>query len=147
MRWQRDVAVVVGVCAIALVLGALSKACRGFWHDPSSLVCHSDIRALYPLRQMDRHRFPFLGGDLIVRARTDRPWPPFEVLPIDGASEYPVLTGVLMWLPSLVSDHPDAYLLASVVLLAPFGLATAWFLGRIADRRGLLWCASPIQVR
>ena len=48
MRWQRDVAVVVGVCAIALVLGALSKACRGFWHDPSSLVCHSDIRALYP---------------------------------------------------------------------------------------------------
>jgi uncharacterized membrane protein len=146
MRRQRDVAVVVGVCAIALVLGALGKACRGFWHDPSSLVCHSDIRALYPLREMDRERFPYLGGDLIVRARTDRPWPPFEALPVDGANEYPVLTGVLMWLPSLVADDPDAYLLASVVLLAPFGLATAWFLGRLAGRRALLWSASPILV-
>jgi uncharacterized membrane protein len=145
-RWQRDVAVVVGVCAIALVLAGAGKACRGFWHDPLSFVCHSDIRALYGLRGMDRDLFPYLGGDLIVRARTDRPWPPFEVLPIDGANEYPVLTGVLMWLPSLVSDDPDAYLLASVVLLAPFGLATAWFLGRLVSRRALLWSASPILV-
>ena len=38
------------------------------------------------------------------------------------------------------------YLLASVVLLAPFGLATAWLLGRMTGRRALLWSASPILV-
>jgi uncharacterized membrane protein len=143
-RWHRDVAVVVGACAVVLMLGYASKACRGFWHDPRSFLCHSDIRALYPLREMDRDLFPYLRGGLIVVSRTDRPWPPFEVRPVRGANEYPVLTGILMWLPSLVTDGPDSYLLVSAVLLAPFGLATAWFLGRVTGRRALLWSTSPI---
>ena len=143
-RRHRDVAVIVGVCAIVLALGAVGKACRGFWHDPLSFLCHSDIRALYGLRGMDRDLFPYLHGELIVVPTPSRRWPPFELRPIDGANEYPVLTGVLMWLPSLVSDGPDTYLLASVVLLAPFGLATAWLLGRITGRRALLWSASPM---
>jgi uncharacterized membrane protein len=143
-RGHRDVAVVVGACAIVLLLGSVGKTCRGFWHDPMSLLCHSDIRALYGLRGLDRELFPYLHGELIVVPTPHRRWPPFELRPIDGANEYPVLTGVLMWLPSLVSDSPDTYLLASVVLLAPFGLATAWLLGRMTGRRALLWSASPM---
>lgn len=145
-RRHRDVAVVVGVCAIVLALAAAGKACRGFWHDPISFLCHSDIRALYPLRGMDRDLFPYLHGELIVVPTPHRRWPPFELRPIDGANEYPVLTGVLMWLPSLVSSTRDYYLLASMVLLAPFGLATAWLLGRMTGRRALLWSASPMLV-
>jgi uncharacterized membrane protein len=143
---HRDLALVVGVCAVALALAGVGKGCRGFWHDRASFLCHSDIRALYPLRELDRDLFPYLGGDLIRVPRTDRPWPPFELQPVDGANEYPVLTGILMWLPSIVSDGADAYLLASVILLAPFGLATAWLLGRMTGRRALLWSASPILV-
>ena len=143
---HRDLALVVGVCAVALALAGVGKGCRGFWHDRASFLCHSDIRALYPLRELDRDLFPYLGGDLIRVPRTDRPWPPFELQPVDGANEYPVLTGILMWLPSIVADGADAYLLASVVLLAPFGLATAWLLGRMTGRRALLWSASPILV-
>jgi hypothetical protein len=143
---HRDLALVVGVCAVALALAGVGKGCRAFWHDRASFLCHSDIRALYPLRELDRDLFPYLGGDLIRVPRTDRPWPPFELQPVGGANEYPVLTGILMWLPSIVSDGADAYLLASVVLLAPFGLATAWLLGRMTGRRALLWSASPILV-
>lgn len=143
-RRDRDVTIVVGVCAIVLALGYAGKACRGFWHTPISMVCHSDIRALYGPRSLDRDLFPSLGGDLIIVPRPDRPWPPFEVRPVDGANEYPVLTGILMWLPSLVADGPDTYLLASAVVLAPFGLATAWLLGRMTGRRALWWSASPM---
>jgi uncharacterized membrane protein len=136
---------VVGICAIALVLGAAGKGCRGFWGNRLSFLCHSDVRALYPLRGMDRDLFPYLSGELIVRVE---PGPPARTFlrPVDGASEYPVLTGVLTWLPSLVSDSPDTYLLASILLLAPFGLVSAWLLGRMAGRRALLWSASPVLV-
>lgn len=143
-RRHRDVTIVVGVCAIVLALGYAGKACRGFWHTPISFVCHSDIRALYGPRGLDQDLFPSLGGDLIIVPRPDRPWPPFEVRPVDGANEYPVLTGILMWLPSLVADRPDTYLLASAAVLAPFGLATAWLLGRMTGRRALWWSASPM---
>ncbi|HWL90187.1 MAG TPA: glycosyltransferase 87 family protein, partial [Actinomycetota bacterium] len=48
------------------------------------------------------------------------------------------------WLPSLVSDSPDTYLFASMVLLAPFGVGTAWLLGRMSGRRAMWWSASPV---
>jgi uncharacterized membrane protein len=142
-RRRRDLATVVGVCAIVLVVGAAGKACRGFWGNPMSFLCHSDIRALYPLRGMDRDLFPYLHGELIVRTEPG-PLARTRLRPVGGANEYPVLTGILMWLPSPVSDGPDTYLLASIVLLAPFGLASAWLLGRMTGRRALLWSASPI---
>jgi uncharacterized membrane protein len=140
---RRDVAVVVAVCAVVLVLGDAGKACRGFWRHPASFACHSDIRALYSLRGMDRELFPYVHGELIVVPDPGPP-PAYHLRPADGANEYPVLTGILMWLPSLVSENPDAYLLATAALLAPFGLLTAWLLGRMSGRRALLWSASPI---
>lgn len=94
---------------------------------------------------MDRRLFPYVHGRLIV---STQPGPPVRVglRPVGGANEYLVLTGILMWIPSLVSDSPDTYLLASAVVLAPFGLATAWMLGRMTGRRALWWTASPILV-
>jgi uncharacterized membrane protein len=142
-RWHRDVAVVIGVCAIVLVLGYVGKACRGFWHGRPAFLCHSDIRALYHLRGMDRDLFPYLHGELIVSTQLGPPVR-YGLRPVDGANEYPVLTGILMWLPSLVSDSPDTYLLASALLLTPFGLATARALARMTGRRALWWSASPI---
>jgi len=88
-RRHRVVAVVIGVCAIALVLAAAGKACRGFWRDPASLLCHSDVRALYHLRGMDRELFPYLHGELIVVPTPHRRWPPLELRPIDGPTSTP----------------------------------------------------------
>jgi uncharacterized membrane protein len=144
-RRRLRAATVVGTCAIALALGAAGKACRGSWDDPASFLCHSDIRALYTLRELDRDRFPYLHGGLRLVREPGTP-PRTMLFPVGGANEYPVLTGVLMWIPSLVADSADTYLLASIVLLAPFGLATAWVLGRMAPVRALRWSASPILV-
>ena len=140
---RRDVAVVVGVCALTLLLGAAGKACRGFWHQPASFLCHSDIRALYPLRGVDRDLFPYVHGELRVRF-DPRPPSRYHLRPVGGAYEYPVLTGVVMWLPSAVTSDDDTYLAASILLLAPFGLAAAWLLARMVGQRALLWSASPI---
>ncbi|HEX5937266.1 MAG TPA: glycosyltransferase 87 family protein [Actinomycetota bacterium] len=140
---RRDLALVVAVCAVVLAFGAVGKACRGFWHHPASFACHSDVRSLYELRGMDRELFPYVNGDLVVVPDAEPPVA-HDLHPLDGANEYPVLTGLLMWLPSLVSWSRDSYLLASAALLAPFGLLTAWLLGRMTGRRALLWSGSPI---
>jgi uncharacterized membrane protein len=143
---RRDLAVVVAVCAVALALGLVGKACRGFWRSPHSFVCHSDVRALYEPRGMDRELFPYVQGELLVVANAPDPPPGPLLFPVDGANEYPVLTGLLMWIPSHTSWSPDSYLLASAALLAPFGLLTAWLLGLMTGRRALRWSASPLLV-
>jgi uncharacterized membrane protein len=88
---------------------------------------------------MDRDLFPYVNGRLDLEIVGGLP----RLQPVDGANEYPILTGVLMWLPSLVASDADEYLLASAVVLAPFGLLTAFLLARMTALRALLWAASP----
>jgi uncharacterized membrane protein len=128
---------------MVLFIGYAGKGCRGWLSGhPMSFLCHSDIRALYDLRGMDRDVFPYVHGRLIV---TEQAGPPmrWSLHPVGGANEYPVLTGILMWGPSLVVSGADGYLAASALLLAPFGLVTAWLLGRMSGMRAMLWAASP----
>lgn len=140
---SRHVGLVVAVCAVVLLLGYAGKGCRGWLSGhPMSFLCHSDIRALYDLRGMDRDLFPYVHGRLIV---AHEPGPPerWSLHPVQGANEYPVLTGLTMWVPSLLVSGPDGYLAVSALLLAPFGLLTAWMLARMSGLRALLWAASP----
>ena len=97
---------VVAVCAAALAIGLVGKACRSYWHHPSSFACYSDIRALYALRGMDRELFPYVRGELLVAEATDPPPGPW-LLPVDGANEYPVLTGLVMWPPRTSPGAPQ----------------------------------------
>ena len=139
----RLIAVVVAVCAVVLILGYAGKGCRGWLSGhPMSFLCHSDIRALYELRGMDRDIFPYVSGHLIVIGEPGLPMR-WSLRPVGGANEYPVLTGVLMWMPSLAASSADGYVGVSALLLAPFGLLTAWLLARMAGVRALLWAASP----
>ena len=65
---------------------------------------------------------------------------------VDGGIEYPVLTGVFMWIVGLPVSDVDSYVLLSAVMLAPFGLLAAYLLGRWTGRRALLWAAAPALV-
>lgn len=65
---------------------------------------------------------------------------------VDGAIEYPVLTGVFMWVSGLFVDDFRAYLDASAILLAPFGLLAAYYLARLTGRRALMFAAAPALV-
>jgi len=134
---------IITACLLVLVLAYLDKArCTGppFAVDGRSPifdrikdrdVCYSDIQYLWLGRGIDQHLPPYTGG-----ITTDG-------LLVPGTVEYPVLTGVLMWLGGLGAHTDAAFLLHSALLLAPFGLLTAWLLGRLGGRAALLWAATP----
>ncbi len=137
--------VVVALCGITLVLGFINKdRCTGPEFDDYGRstpeydqrryqdVCYSDIQQLWIGREIDRHVFPYVNGELNEDGR-----------PIGGVVEYPVLTGVVIW-ASAVFAHTDAdFLLLSALVLAPFGLLTAWMLARLGRWRSLLWSVGP----
>ncbi|MGW5513558.1 hypothetical protein [Nocardia africana] len=137
-------AVAVLACAVTLIFAYLNKArCAGapFDGDGRSLifdrikdaqVCYSDIQFLWLGRGIDEHLFPYVGGGITSDGTLT-----------GGAVEYPVLSGLLMWLGA-AGVHDDAgFLLHSALLLAPFALLTAWMLGRMSGAVALLWSVGP----
>ncbi|WP_430334819.1 glycosyltransferase 87 family protein [Rhodococcus sp. ACT016] len=134
---------IMTACLLVLVLAYLDKArCTGppftvdgrsliFYRIKDSDVCYSDIQFLWLDRGIDQHLFPYTGGITP------------DGLLVPGTVEYPVLSGMLMWLGALGAHTDAAFLLHSALLLAPFGLLTAWLLGRLAGRPALLWAATP----
>ncbi|AHH22281.1 putative membrane protein [Nocardia nova SH22a] len=131
-------------CAVTLLFGYLNKArCAGppFDTDGRSLafdrikdaeVCYSDIQFLWLGRGINDHLFPYLSGGITSDGTLT-----------GGAVEYPVLSGLLMWLGAHGVDDDAAFLLHSALLLAPFALLTAWMLGRMSGAVALLWSVGP----
>lgn len=95
-------------------------------------VCYSDIQKLWIGREIDQHMFPYVHGGITDDGDL-----------YGGVVEYPVLTGLLMWLGAMFVDTDAGFLAASALLLAPFGLVTAWWLGRLSRWRALLWALGP----
>ncbi|WP_019932149.1 glycosyltransferase 87 family protein [Nocardia sp. BMG111209] len=132
------------LCAVTLLFAYLNKArCVGapFTADGRSLrfdrikdsaVCYSDIQYLWLGRDIDLHVFPYIHGDIT----------PDGTL-IGGAVEYPVLSGLFMWLGAAGAGNDAEFLLHSALLLAPFALLTAWMLGRLSGSAAFLWAAGP----
>ncbi|MFE7796608.1 hypothetical protein [Nocardia sp. NPDC057440] len=137
-------AVVVLLCGLTLALAYLNKArCAGapFAEDGRSSVfdvlkdsdvCYSDIQFLWLGRDIDNHVFPYIDGGITEDGTLT-----------GGAVEYPVLSGVLMWLGAVGAHNDAEFLLHSALLLAPFALLTAWLLVRLSGRAALLWAAGP----
>jgi uncharacterized membrane protein len=95
-------------------------------------VCYSDIQYLWLGRDVDKHVFPYVHGSITPDGQLT-----------GGSVEYPVLTGLLIWAGASFADNDGQFLLASALLMAPFGLATGWLLGRLARWRALLWALGP----
>jgi len=136
--------VAVLTCAVMLLLGWLNKArCAGgpfdaegrtlrFEEIKDAHVCYSDIQQLWIGRGINLHVFPFIDGGITDTGALT-----------GGTVEYPVLSGVLMWIGALGAHNDTEFLLHSALLLAPFGLVTAWLLARMAGWAALLWSATP----
>ena len=127
----------IGVCALTLLGGLLFKAqCtapEGWDGRQYSRLCYNDIQPLYGGRFVEE-KFPYVDGRLVNQ----------ELL--DGAIEYPVLTGVFMWVTGLVAGDSNAYLFATAALLAPFGVMIAYLLAQMSRTRALMWAAAPALV-
>jgi uncharacterized membrane protein len=131
------IALVVTACAVSLVAGFLLKAqcttSAGWDGRQYERLCYNDIQALYEPREVEE-RFPYVEGRLDGRELAQ------------GAIEYPVLTGAFMWVAARFASDFNGYLDASAILLAPFGLLTAYLLARMSGARALLWAAAPAVV-
>ncbi|MGX7823803.1 glycosyltransferase family 87 protein [Actinokineospora sp. 24-640] len=138
-------AVLVLACGVTMLLGFANKdRCTGplfdawgrsgpdFDERKYADACYSDIQYLWIGRDIDRHVFPYVHGGITERGELT-----------GGAVEYPVLTGLLIWAGALLVDTDAGFLLASALLMAPFGLVTAWLLGRLSRWRALIWALSP----
>ena len=144
--WPRTVAaIIVLLTGLTLLLGYANKArCVGPEFDASGRsgpdyeiridrdVCYSDIQHLCLGREIDTHVFPYVEGSITEDGRLT-----------GGTIEYPVLTGVLIWASALPAKTDAGFLLASALIMAPFGLLTGWLLGRLTRWRALLWALGP----
>ncbi len=133
------------LCGLTLLAGYANKArCTGpeFTEAGRSFpgydvrknrdVCYSDIQQLWITRDLGEHNFPYLSGGITEQGAL-----------YGGTVEYPVLSGLLIWLGGIGADTDAGFLLGSALLLAPFGLAIAWMLGRLSGWRALLWALGP----
>ncbi|MGV9674267.1 glycosyltransferase 87 family protein [Nocardia sp. NPDC003482] len=132
------------LCGLALIAAYLNKArCAGppftadgrsemFDRIKDAQVCYSDIQYLWLGRGINEHVFPYVTGGITPDGTLT-----------GGAVEYPVLSGLLMWLGAAGAHDDAAFLLHSALLLAPFALVTAWLLGRLSGAAALLWAAGP----
>ncbi|PPK68029.1 glycosyltransferase 87 family protein [Actinokineospora auranticolor] len=141
-------ALVVLLCGLTLVLGFANKdRCTGpefdtwgrsqpdFDERKYAEVCYSDIQYLWIGRDIDRHVFPYVHGGITADGGLT-----------GGTVEYPVLTGLLIWLGALFATNDAGFLLASALIMAPFGLVTGWMLGKLSRWRALIWSLSPALV-
>jgi len=139
------VAVVTLLTGVTLLLGYANKArCAGPDFDEAGRsapdyelridrdVCYSDVQHLWLGRDIDQHVFPYLTGSITPDGQL-----------VGGTVEYPVLTGLLIWAGALFAHDDAEFLLGSALLMAPFGLAAGWMLGRLSRWRALLWALGP----
>ncbi|HEY4018179.1 MAG TPA: hypothetical protein VGM75_05800 [Pseudonocardiaceae bacterium] len=135
---------VVLLCGLTLIFGFLNKnRCTGpvfdslgrtenFLKTAYQEVCYSDVQYLWVGRDIDQHVFPYVDGDITKDGQLT-----------GGTVEYPVLTGLLMWLGAYYAHNDHQFLIYSALLLAPFALFAAWALGRLARWRALIWALGP----
>jgi uncharacterized membrane protein len=137
VKRRHELLLVLAACALSLVAGYVLKSqCTHIEWDGSQYgrLCYNDIQALYEVRGLSGDRFVYIHGTLTPEGL------------VGGAIEYPVATGVFMWLTSRPVSNGADYLALSAVALAPFGLLTAFLLYDLSGRRALLWALAPALV-
>jgi uncharacterized membrane protein len=124
----RGPALVLAATTLTMAAGWLLKSpCLGSWADGRqyTLLCYSDVAALYSSNDRDRG----LDEDRV----------PY----VDGENEYPVLTGLVMWMAALPAvSYPSFFGWTSLLLLGA-ALAAAWALHRMVGDRALLFALAP----
>ena len=131
------VVVVAMVMNLAAAFGTKAPCLTGPAGAGTQFYCYSDIQSLFVLRHLGDHMFPYVHGNYVT-SNTG------SVFLTPGEVEYPVLTGVFMWLAALTVQTQNAYFVVSAVLLAPFGVGCAWMLAKMSGARALLFAAAPV---
>ena len=124
----RGLALILVATLATLAAGwVLKSPCLGSWADGRQYnrLCYSDVAALY--------------GDTYRDRGLDRDRVPY----VDGENEYPVLTGLAMWVAAVPADSYPSFFNLNALLLAAAGIATAATLHRLSGRRALFFALAP----
>ncbi len=134
------------LCALTLGLGYANKArCIGPEFDSLGRstpdlgvrvardVCYSDIQYLWVGREVDKHVFPYVSGGYNPTSKTL----------FGGSLEYPVLTGLAIWVAAAPSSTDGDFLLYSALLLGLAGLLTAALLAWLSGLRSWWYALAP----
>ncbi|RPA12474.1 hypothetical protein [Gordonia sp. OPL2] len=101
--------------------------------DPNAVVpCYSDLMFLWVGRDINNHVFPYISGGISPDGKL-----------FGGVVEYPVLSGMFMWLGAIGAHTDTEFFQHSVWLLVPFGLAITVMLAFMTRWWVLLWSATP----
>ena len=101
--------------------------------DPDAVVpCYSDLMYLWKGRGIDEHIFPYIHGGINADGKL-----------FGGVVEYPVLSGMMMWLGAIGAHTDTEFFQHSVLLLVPFGLAITVMLALMVRWWVLFWSATP----
>jgi hypothetical protein len=97
-------------------------------------LCYNDIQPLYHARSLDADAPPYVGAPGLNPDGTPR-----------GFIEYPVLTGLLMYLAALLVDDGNAFMVWNAVFLSVAAMGTtATLYAMVGDKRQVaLWAAAP----
>ncbi len=96
-------------------------------------VCYSDIQYLWVGRDVDKHVFPYVNGG----------YEPVSKTLFGGSLEYPVLTGLAIWVAAAPSSNDGDFLFHSAILLGLAGLLTAALLAWLAGLRSWWYALAP----
>ncbi|MCR5977996.1 hypothetical protein GDN83_09680 [Gordonia jinghuaiqii] len=112
---------------------ALGRSANWPTGDPDAVIpCYSDIAYLWLGRDINNHVFPYIHGGIGSDGTL-----------FGGVVEYPVLSGVMMFLGAIGADTDTEFFNQSALLLAPFGFAITVMLVAMVRWWALLWAATP----
>ena len=94
--------------------------------------CYSDLMYLWVGRDINNHIFPYIHGGIGPNGHL-----------FGGVVEYPVLSGMLMYLGAIGAHTDTEFFQHSALLLAPFAFAITIMLALMTRWWVLLWAATP----
>ena len=94
--------------------------------------CYSDLMYLWVGRDINNHIFPYIHGGIGPNGHL-----------FGGVVEYPVLSGMLMYLGAIGANTDTEFFQHSALLLAPFAFAITIMLALMTRWWVLLWAATP----
>ncbi len=120
--------VVLAILASLLSFAKFSHCENTGWATPDQYIhaCYSDIPALFGARGLDTHQWPYASADNSV--------------------EYPVLTGVVMYLTSFAANAPASYFNINIFFLVLLFLATVLLVRRIRPEFAYLVPVAPAMI-
>lgn len=129
--------VAAGAASFATKVGCTTPAGGGkrewlYGASNDIVPCYSDLFTMWHGRGLSEHLFPYVHGGITPDGHL-----------FGSVVEYPVLSGLIMWISGLGADTDRQFLWHSLLILLPFAFVIAILLALMTRWWVMLWVATP----